>query len=464
MTWFLKIGRDNFVKFLSRNESTPPEAFAARSLEVPPKFGHGELLLVWGQPPGPEVSPCLIIVPDGELQGMIAWLGLLLPQLRPFTAHCRVIAASDARFVLGLRSEPTLPLDRQLPVAAAVVAEAIASSPPGVVVESMSVLSCRSTLSFTAARALAFGYTPDRFFSILGSWERLRELSQLPPHGFLPRSTVHRFVGTVASLASESIEGDVASALCRGMLTSKKVEVSAWKMVTAPFTGMDHLLDVMNGPREERVRALDGAAFANRHMIGHPDFSLVFGCLSSLSNSGERLLRGSPAIAPREYQEVLLWHGFTAALIGTFSSAGALGALIRRVARDLLMPEPLFRTPTCDVSLSELETYIAPNGRLALGFPSTSNRTFEVELAPRISSSVQWANRPTEPPSEQYADAPPANLSRQRPLFVPEEADILPEIYEEHIRRIRAAIDEAAAAVGELSKAQRDRKRGRRRP
>lgn len=155
---------------------------------------------------------------------------------------------------------------------------------------------------------------------------------------------------------------------------------------------LNSALDDVKGTREERVRSLDRhlvylVKSANRDQL---TASFMAGYLTSQVSPGSfdhasLLLPHLPAL-----NSSILWYGLSA---GASKEAQlkkyALG-LGRRVLRDLLRSESLYDRPTCDIAISELEVLMRGEGGQAADLKSSVQGLLDVEIAPRVTSTVRW--------------------------------------------------------------------------
>ncbi len=112
-----------------------------------------EVFLIWEFDPGSQRTlPGLVIVPNGELKDLLAWVSTFAPGFLPLTAFTRVLDLRAARTFWKL-AHPMLG-ESESCCAGLILGEVISQAPERIEPTSLSPLGCASTLSYCMASAL----------------------------------------------------------------------------------------------------------------------------------------------------------------------------------------------------------------------------------------------------------------------------------------------------------------------
>lgn len=407
--YFCVVERRNFgdlisVEGASRLDLRPVPDLDSLLRQPPP--GQA-VLAIWSQDPQAGIQlPELLICQDGTESDWAAWITTFGSKIRPFSAYMRLLTHSEFQNVAkGIRT-PTL--DRLTwPVAGLVLGEVLAASRlPDSSLETVPAAACASTLSFAMFRAAATYCNFQQWSQLVKAWQFVREVTRQRP-----RSVEGAAVAHVCATIMEAAGVRNSNAFF-GALNANVVR-ACHEVITSPERGPSSLSIIpefaateekMHGSREDRVVAF--AEFVQR--IGaisglDPELtSFMLGYLASRIAPGT--IQHSSVLGPiaHRYATASLWYGFCAGFGGTDlnvrSASGRrpnldLPASARRVARDLLRPEPVVASPSCDIAFLELVALSRSGGDPLGGLMRTTQGTVTIELAPAVWTVVNVSSR-----------------------------------------------------------------------
>jgi hypothetical protein len=222
---------------------------------------------------------------------------------------------------------------------------------------------------------------------------------------------------------------------CSQLSEDGKISEFIWDELTE---GADELKDAffqMKGPREERVRyfkkVTTDATLSKIKVETFRDF--VFGYLANLLSPGTMDHLDIVATNVHRYQNSLIWYGLFAGLHRESKIMSEFNVLGRRVLRDIVKEYSILDSPTCDISLDELEVLLSSNAK-PIPFRAFSSNRLEVELMPCISTFLKW---PTKDYAEQlglfsqYYDSPyQKDLLHKLGTLLAQAADVQKQISE----------------------------------
>lgn len=392
------------------------EFSAVSSLTAPNK--SDEFLLVWQDDPREVLTLPALIVTVSEQRDFFAWASTYLNTLRPLTAYIRVSSYHAAEQALKLQTPPTL---HRLESACAglILGETATYLDGRRDLMQVPARTCAGTYSFVMARALGLGVLVAEKSEISSAWFEARELtrqSNLP----LSRSVLQApwFVllglenGTWKSDPSETQLSRPVLDACLDLYLKGEVDNRQWQSLEPEAPGVGDLGDMMRGPREDRVVALEEiASKLRRRAAATPPVSLSFVLGYCASQIAPGTMDHLQLLAPyvHDFPGVLMWYGLCAGLHRRSTVGSYAGGLGRRTIREVLREEALLDRPTCDVGLAELQI-LNSKERGRYTFRTNSSAQIEVELAPCISATFRWPPRtevsePPLSPSKVTADA-----------------------------------------------------------
>lgn len=366
------------------------------------------LLAVWSREPRKgALLPDLLVCQDGTESDWAAWITTFGAQIRPFSAFTRLMGRSAFEDLPDEAPVPTLG-HVGWPVAGLVLGEVLAASGlPDKALETMPANACESTLSFVIFRAAAMHQPFREWRQLLEGWEFVRQVTKQHARTIDSRA-VARVCATVIEAAnlndSRELFGpndaDLVRA-CREVTTSPESPPSSLSLIPQ-FASIEKR---MYGPREDRVvafselvRSVERSPAAEGELV-----SFMLGYLASRIAPGT--IQHSTVLqqVTRRYATALLWYGFCAGLGGTEarsrSASGGSRSTVdlppsaRRVARDLVRPEPIVATPTCDISFLELFALSRTGGDPLAALIRTTQGTATIELVPGVQTIVNVSSK-----------------------------------------------------------------------
>lgn len=394
------------VRGLARTNIAP---MSIEEVVTEPLSGPQAMLVAWSRDPRETGQlPELLVCEDGTESDWAAWISTYAARIRPFSAYSRLLGVAEARTLLSAwRSTPDLK-GLTWPLVGVVLGEVLAASGlPDRALESAPAVLCTSTLSFALFRAAAL-YASFEPNNVVDRWTLARSATGRQTRAF--DAAVTRACKTIIEAAELGKPGSytrnndmVASvAICRELIDDPTDIPRSLARVPA-FGG---LAQVMRGPREDRVVALERffreLPPATAQSFDRESVAMLLGYLTSRIAPGtmrhSAMLRG---VADR-YPAALLWYGFCAALSakGTEGAKGTesqpdepgddLPASGRRIARELLRREEFLGPPSADVGVLELLALSRLRREALAGVIATTQGTMTVELIPGVVTAISW--------------------------------------------------------------------------
>lgn len=356
-----------------------------------PRLEALSVAAVWAEDPADRDDlPEYLLTAEGQERDWLAWLVNFAPRLRPFTAFCRVLSVSGFSRVLDGFQRPDLGSFGNacigLILGEALSSEEVLSRPR----EPLAASGCASVLSFALCRELAVGrHRMVDGDELLRRWVRVRELTRQRDRTLDP----HDVIGVAEVLRILLHHGPVASVSLPVLRACQELHERGEVLSEAGLFGsaFEKAADAMRGTREERVDAFEQmvSEIATGERALEADFAI--GYLASRINPGTLTHAGLVATVLKRHPAAMLWYGTCAGLVEDTAVTSELGGVGRRVLRELMTPEEALGRPRCDVSASELEILLA--GERADDFAVWSPSQLSVELAPGISTVVNWSSR-----------------------------------------------------------------------
>ncbi|MBC8029912.1 MAG: hypothetical protein H7Z16_07360 [Pyrinomonadaceae bacterium] len=377
---------------------------------------HGEYTLVWKSDPRIESElPVMMVLEAHQRKDFLAWASTYLPNLKPFTAFCRVLEegqlpprSSDDGATLLYLQEICLGL---------ILGEAISHLNNQLETKELSPSQCARTYSFAMARAMALGI-PHLDESIGHNWVSLQRLTKQFEIDFdlvaldsvwsivlsvtpqiVPAKITRSVFPQTRDIGSDRLFPRVPRKISEYLVSAVwtlisygSLDLSEWQSLTRAFPELSRALDDVKGTREDRVRSLDRylvelVKVAKRDPL---TASFMAGYLTSQVSPGT--FDHSFILLPhsRTLSSALLWFGLSAGVNKEAQLKKYLNGLGRRVLRDLLRSESLMERPKCDIAISELEIFMRNDGTNIADTKTNLPGFLEVEIAPCISSLVPW--------------------------------------------------------------------------
>lgn len=346
---------------------------------------------IWSRDPQENYSlPEVLVAADGQVRDWLAWLVTFAPTVRPFTAFCRVISTSDFLRQLDVLQLPNLGRLENACVGLVLGEILSAGDVASRLREPPTASSCTSVLSFALARDIAIH--KEAVFDeheLSRRWLQVRKLSRQREPSLDWREVVS-VADVIRTLLHERGRHAASSPIlhaCQEIVDRGEIKSTAFNFGKA----FEDAAGEMHGTREERVEIFERTLGSSMppHSVRENAFAL--GYLASRINPGTLAHAFLLAPALRKFPSAMLWYGVCAGLADNTSVLGELGGVGRRVQRDLSFDEDFVGRPRADISAFELEILLG--GERTDEFPVSSLSQLTVELAPGISTIVNWSPR-----------------------------------------------------------------------
>ena len=396
--------RRRFVDFITNR--TPPSEVDVRSADTIEGVSlHGDdILLVWQESPvGIFTLPRAVIVAEESMSDFLAWVSTYFRHIRPFTAHCRVITPSLAQLFTSPISSFSIP-DVGSADIGLILAEGIAYSVGRADLNRLPLSAFARTLSFVFAEsAKRF----ERMYSdngkvieqIKNGWLSARELTNQASQDLSPsdisdvwEAVLNAIAGVSNYQANTKAEQFLIEAL-QGVKENGHVPSESWMKLSDRFQKVETAIEAMEGPRENRVKAVEMALQELSH--GSPstrrERAFIAGYLTSRIQPGslDHFSLLSPAIT--EIRESFLWYGACSGLTpetAVDNYGNGLGWLIKR---ELGRPSHWLDQPNCDIALSEMTNLFRNREGANLSLRTFTTDVLKVEIFPLVSTNVKWS-------------------------------------------------------------------------
>ena len=440
--------RRRFVDFLTnRTPLSAGDVRAADTLDGIALRGE-EILLVWGKSPaGAFALPRAVISAEGSIPDFLAWVSTYFRQIRPFTAHCRVLTPQLVQ--LCDQAATATALDLRSADVGLIVAEGISYSVGRADWSRLPFAAFSRTLSYAFAEGVnRYGHMHEEnksvFEHVRSGWQSARELVHQASLDLSPASIRDVWAVVLSACSSDAAtqaRGEVKPQLMeavQGVRGIGRVPIEAWKKLSGRLTKGESVLETLEGPREARVKAVESAL---RELANGPEDSLrerafVAGYMASRIQPGS--LDHFPVLFPvtGELRESLLWYGACSGLTPE-SSVNAYGnGLGWLMKRELGRPSHWLDRPNCDIGLPEMSVLLMNRVGAKPSIPTLTSSVLRVELFPLVSTSVKWSDY-----GEDHFGDKGAVASQPRTLF-DEDARLREDVLE-----ILRKIDDSARAL-----------------
>lgn len=372
-------------------------AFNAYNLmEVP---SQNKVIALWSVDPRITTQlPEILVCQDGTQDDWAAWITTYAARIRPFSAYIRLLTKNE--FDKFLKERPlSASMHHTWPIAGLILGEVLGSSNlRDKALETLSMSAFTSTLTFVTFRTAAIYPHFFEWSNLFKMWERTREITRQPARIIDSTSLARVCIVILDALdfnVSKLLAQDdiILSQACRQIINGQDM-----KPLKFHGTVFEYAENIMNGPREDRVRAFEeffnrsekNISFSNLDLM-----SLMLGYLVSRIAPGT--LKHSSILEQviPKYPTSVLWYGFFSAFPEnriTIKNAGTRGIDLplsaRRVIRELIRSDDLAGAPICDISYLELQA-LSRTGDITLdSFATTTPSLAKVELLPGVYTSV----------------------------------------------------------------------------
>lgn len=364
------------------------------SIEHPrelPGLEPSSVAAIWSRDPGIQPDlPEVLLTNDGQERDWLAWLINFAPVLRPFTAFCRVMSCSSFADQFDSFQAPNLGTLGNACLGL-ILGEALSSE--DVLArnkETLTVSAYVSTLSFALVRELAIQKRPVlEEAEISRRWWLVRQLTRQRERDLEHTAVVGvaRIVGALLRNSSPAVADSPVLRACQEISASGELANSA----SAFGSNFENAVHNMGGTRVERVDVFERALATSMSAPASLEEAFALGYLASRINPGTLAHAQLLAPALHRHSSVMLWYGVCAGLNRDSRLMSELGGIGRRIMRELLAPDELVARPRIDIAANELEVLLA--GERTDEFPVGIPSQLSVELAPGVSTIVNWSSR-----------------------------------------------------------------------
>jgi hypothetical protein len=187
------------------------------------------------------------------------------------------------------------------------------------------------------------------------------------------------------------------SVACREILEQGSIGVGTWSDLVGDSPDLAKAKETMAGTREDAVALFERVTPLLGQVRRRDAKTAGFVCGYLASEIGRGALDYASLVRPllASYPTALLWYGLCSGLKRSpelYEYAGGLG---RRLQRDLLQSDSIFRRPSGDIASAELRMLVDRDKPL-VDFKTRSIGYIEVELIPCVNVTLRWHSRPTE--------------------------------------------------------------------
>lgn len=350
-----------------------------------------DYLLIWAKKPIKGDIPTTIIVHDHNTREFIAWATTTIGGYRPFTAFFKVMDRTQAEKAFKTRDEPRLD-NLAGPLTGLIIGEALTHSTKKNSIQKLSLLPCKSTYSFSLAKAYALGYylnfLEENF--IHNAWKLARSLTRQPIRKLSDEQIKIPF-NVVVSLNEQISGGEIGVPefvieACRELFLDGRVKKS-WRLLNTEIPFFEKLIKEMEGTREKRVLAFE-EILKSLTKFDSITASFLTGLLASQISQGtfEHIDLITPLLS--EYQMALVWYGICVGLHPNTEVQESADCLGRWIVRELLYPDPVLSLPKYDISVGELEVCLDRD--VPINFRVASLNHISVEIVPGVPAIMKW--------------------------------------------------------------------------
>lgn len=388
--WVCDLNRKQFLDALQA-ETILAEPAAAR--DVGDGLAAGAVRLIWKERPRSGILPAVLVVSEKARRDFFAWSNTYLAGWCPVSSLFRVVGERDLQPALEMEPKREIVWQQRNAVLGLILGEAVTrmvAGDDGAGATTPSFPACIGTCSFTMGRAMFLDW-PDlravakrwRVSQALGrgtSTECGQEDVAEPWLVLAEVGGLGRGVGGVDGRVFEAVVR-----VCRSLQKDGEVDGRALRALTRDWPGLELAFASMGDARERRVQALDSAVrqVGERRGGGMQLAAIALGLLASRIAPGS--LDHIALIRPhaRTLKGLLLWYGLFSGMDHAARLVDRYGSLGRRLLREMVMDEPIFASPSCDVALDELEVMSALDSSLR-SVQRICRELLTIEILPRV--------------------------------------------------------------------------------
>jgi len=400
MMWIKKVTRKELLGiYQSEGPWDLGDIRESDSLRTWPRSA-GDIFLIWADNPHERTTlPATVVVERDSQRDFFAWVLTYLPNVRPFTAFCRVIDPEMAIKLVQRGGKPWLGKvqDACLGIILAEAATYLERQP-----ERISLVTSRSTFSFSMARSLALGILGADSDHIGNAWFTVRSLTNQPRLS-LGMETLEGVWSVAINLSGEGerppsfeqrrVPVRIMNA-CLDLYRTGEIQSQRWQEMASGISEINEASGRMNGPLEIRVLALEKAliALSNERIIDRMTAAFVSGYLASQVSPGTLDHVGLLVPLIQQLPSALLWYGLCAGLQQRSNLQNHAGGLGRRILQEVLRDDSLLDKPHCDIALAELEVLSKAENQL-YDLRTANHGQLEVEIGPCVNTVLRWPSR-----------------------------------------------------------------------
>ncbi len=401
--------RRRFIDFLTNR--APLSAGTGRTTEsvdgIDPR--GEELVLLWKKAPTDAFAlPRALVVAEDGLTDFLAWVLTYFRQIRPFSAHCRILTPPLLR-LCDDSTRSAKGLDLGSADVGLIVAEGVAYSVGRTDTNRLPFAALARTLSFAFAEGArrygdAIASSDDLVERLKSGWASARELTHQSPLE-LPTNAIYdvwaailNVAGGTAATQRKSTPEPILIDAVRGVKSDGFVPKEIWKKLAARVLRDVPPAESLEGPREARVRAVENAIreLTHRREGSRWEQAFVAGYMASRIQPGslDHFVVLFPAVA--DLRECLLWYGACAGLTPNSAVTDYGSGLGWLMKRDVGRPTHWLDRPNCDIALPELAVLMGGREGQKPMIPTVSSSVLKIELLPLVSTSVKWSDQGEE--------------------------------------------------------------------
>jgi hypothetical protein len=443
------------VAELLAGHATPPRNEVVSQANFAPQANWGQVDMLWATNPTERFSlPRCMVVADDELRDFVAWISTYFRQIRPFTAHCRILSQTTSKFACR-SGKSEWPDQLRSADIAITIAEAVAYLNGNANASSTQYAYCTRTLSNSLAQLFRRYATPRDIDEVLietvkRGWILARERAGHDSLPLLADQILDVWL-TVLSISQSfprrrKVDRLVSDALS-SIVENGKILQHEWKTLARNIDSDDSLWGCLEGPREGRVLAVEKALpkLASGPSSDRKIRSFLAGYLVSRIQPGT--LEHFRVLVPilDELRDSVLWYGACAGLTpetAVEDFGDGLGWLLRReLARDYSW----LQRPQGDISLTEIELLTSSPETRKPGFRTRNIGTLDVELLPFVTTNVRWGDSPKDVERHVADGGRQASLFPEHEVRVYEVQELLRRIEESShsLNAIRITVEKA---------------------
>src|SRR6266511_630198 len=399
--WAKTVSRKELLELLQSRRMEPAGVWETDSI-----YAGDQAQIIWRLNPGVHSGLPVAIVADAtKRQDILAWIAAYLRGSTTLQCAVNGVKPQVAEAALRYADTPSL---AQLEEAClgVIFTEAVSHArarSDRFDFKTLNSAACTTTFSFPMARALAIGALSNNGDAIIDAWEATRAAARQPPFSLATQQM--RDVWATLSVLRRADEelflpehgkephAGVTSA-CIDLYKQGKISGDRWDALVPRSSYLRTIRQGMRDSLEGRVRAVERGLNDLRQYEGPDQLSSSFLAGYVTSRIAPGTLDHLDLLLPHIDRLPLapIWYGLCAGLQERAVLQGYLGAVGRRVVREINRPEKLTDTPRCDIAVAELTMLMG--GEVGTGDVSIGAHGFlDVELVPCVSTVVRWGSR-----------------------------------------------------------------------